>query len=98
MFAKMVISVSYGVENMVGKAENAGCQHFLLFPHFFQKIPLPGCFKVGIVWERIFDSEEEGWLIDCLVFHAVCNIISLLLLRPAHLSMLSWTFSYQDSA
>ena len=27
------------VENMVGKGENAGYQHFLLFPHGFQKDP-----------------------------------------------------------
>ena len=25
------------VENIVGKGENAGFQHFLLFPHCFQK-------------------------------------------------------------
>ena len=25
------------VENMVGKGENAGNQHFLLFPHYFSK-------------------------------------------------------------
>ena len=26
-----------GVENIVGKGENAGYQHFLLFPQCFQK-------------------------------------------------------------
>ena len=25
------------IENIVGKGENAGCQHFLLFPQCFQK-------------------------------------------------------------
>ena len=25
------------IENIVGKGENAGCQHFLLFPQRFQK-------------------------------------------------------------
>ena len=29
------------VEN-VGKGENAGNQHFLLFPHYFQKPSIPG--------------------------------------------------------
>ena len=30
-------SVFHRVENNVGKGENAGYQHFLLFPHCFQK-------------------------------------------------------------
>ena len=37
------------VENIVGKGENAGYQHFLLLPQFFQKAPVLGSFKVGIV-------------------------------------------------
>ena len=35
--AKMMISPCYGVENIVGKEENAGNQHFLFFPQCFQK-------------------------------------------------------------
>ena len=31
------------IENIVGKGENAGYQHFLLFPQCFQKV---SCFKV----------------------------------------------------
>ena len=38
------------VENIVGKGENAGCQHFLLFPECFQKASYTGSLKVGIVW------------------------------------------------
>ena len=38
------------VENIVGKGENAGYQHFLLFPQCFQKAPFSGSLKVGIVW------------------------------------------------
>ena len=38
------------VENMVGKGENAGYQHFLLFPQCFQKASFQGSLKVGIVW------------------------------------------------
>ena len=38
------------VENIVGKGENAGHQHFLLFPQCFQKPSLSGSLKVGIVW------------------------------------------------
>ena len=32
------------VENIVGKGENAGYQHFLLFPQCFQKASLSGSF------------------------------------------------------
>ena len=37
------------VENIVGKGENAGYQHFLLFP-CFQKLSFPEVLKVGTVW------------------------------------------------
>ena len=49
-FAKMMISISNSVENIVGKGENAGYQHFLLFPQFFQKLSFLWSLKVGIVW------------------------------------------------
>ena len=38
------------VENIVGKGENAGYQHFLLFPQCFQKASISGSLKVGTVW------------------------------------------------
>ena len=38
------------VENTVGKGENAGYQHFLLFPQCFLKFSFPEVLKVGIVW------------------------------------------------
>ena len=38
------------VENILGKGENAGNQHFLLFPKCFRKPPSSGSLKVGIVW------------------------------------------------
>ena len=38
------------VENIVGKGENAGYQHFLLFPICFQKPFSSGSLKIGIVW------------------------------------------------
>ena len=37
------------VENIVEKGENAGYQHFLLFPQCFQKLSFLGSQKVGIV-------------------------------------------------
>ena len=42
------------VENIVGKGENAGYQHFLLFPQCFQKVSFSSkVLKVWIVWERV---------------------------------------------
>ena len=38
------------VENIVGKRENTGYQHFLLFPQCFQKPSLARLLKVVIVW------------------------------------------------
>ena len=38
------------VENIVGKRENAGCQHFLLFPQCFQKAFYLESLRVVIVW------------------------------------------------
>ena len=37
-------------ENIVGEVENAGYQHFLLFPLCFPKLSFPQVLKVGIVW------------------------------------------------
>ena len=39
-----------GVENIVGNGENAGYQHFLLFPQCFQKVLYTASLKVMIVW------------------------------------------------
>ena len=41
------------VENIVGKGENAGYQHFLLFTQSFQKVSFSRLLKVGIAWERV---------------------------------------------
>ena len=46
-----VLKIGLGkVENVVGKGENAGDQHFLLFPQCFQKPSVSGSLKIGIVW------------------------------------------------
>ena len=41
------------VANIVGKGENAGYQHFLLFPQCFQKLFFQEVSKVGIIWEMV---------------------------------------------
>ena len=45
-------SVLGRVENVVGKGENVGYQHFLLFQQCFSKVSYTGLLKVGIVWLR----------------------------------------------
>ena len=46
---KMMISVFDRVENIEGKGENAGYQHFLLFPQCFLKPSSSGLLQVEIV-------------------------------------------------
>ena len=46
---KMTISLFDRVENTVRKGENAGYQHFLLFPQCFPKQSFLHLLKVGIV-------------------------------------------------
>ena len=41
------------VEKIVGKGENAGYQHLLLFLQCFQKASFQGSLITGIVWERV---------------------------------------------
>ena len=47
---KIIIYDFDWVENMMGKGENAGYQHFLLYPQYFQKASYTGLLKVMIVW------------------------------------------------
>ena len=41
------------IEIIVGNGENAGFQHFLLFPTVFQNPSSTGSFKSGTVWLRV---------------------------------------------
>ena len=47
------------LENIVGKGENAGYLHFLLFLQCFQKASFQGSLKVGIVWNRVKGTEKQ---------------------------------------
>ena len=42
---EMMISVFGRIENIVEKGENAGYQHFLLFPQCFQQLSVQGCYN-----------------------------------------------------
>ena len=49
------------VENIVGKGEHAGFQHFLLFPWCFQNASFAGSLKLGIVWKRVNPFPNKPW-------------------------------------
>ena len=51
--------VFHRIENIVGKEENAGYQHFLLFPQCFQKAFSSNASKIVIVWLRINKLERK---------------------------------------
>ena len=57
--AKMTISVFDRVENTLGKGENAGYQHFLVFPKCFPKPSSLEPLNVGIVRERVNTSVKR---------------------------------------
>ena len=48
--ARMAITLLNMVENIVGKEENAGHQHFLLFPQCFQKPSPSRSLELEILW------------------------------------------------
>ena len=45
-----LVSICHRIENIVGKGENAGYQHFLLFPQCFQKLSVSKSLKPELVW------------------------------------------------
>ena len=72
------------VENIFGKRENAGYQHFLLFPKCFQKPPSSRSLKVGIVWSTVKWHETSN---ISFFFFKQC------LIPPhRHVSPFEWTF------
>ena len=56
----MVKFVPDRVENNVGKEENAGYQHFLLFPHYFQKAFLCGSFNPGLMGKGLNKRQKSA--------------------------------------
>ena len=49
----MIIHAFDRVENVVGKGENAGYQHFFFYSQCFQKASFPDTLKGVIVWEWV---------------------------------------------
>ena len=63
----MIISVFDKIENIMGKGENAGYQHFILFPRCFQRLLSQTCQKVSLCGNTDFfitgqseDSNKEA--------------------------------------
>ena len=57
--AQMVQFFFDSVDKIVLKGENAGYQHFPLFPQCFQKVASPGLLKVGIVQESVKETTVD---------------------------------------
>ena len=55
----MMICITDWAENIVGKGENAGCQHFLLFQQCFQKAPFPGSLKSGLYGKELSGQDKD---------------------------------------
>ena len=65
------------VQNIVGKGENAGYQHFLLFPRCFYRPSSSGSLKVWIVWYRV--NQNCLWYKICLkIVSNLWNLTSIL--------------------
>ena len=67
------------VENIEGKGENAGYQHFLLVPPCFHMLCLPGVLK-GIVWLRVKTKLlvigwSNNWETELNISMGECNTI-----------------------
>ena len=73
----MVISVFDRGENIVGKGENAGNQHFLLFPQCFPIPPLLQLLKVMIVWQRFHENPFVSTCLFCT--QCILTMFSLLI-------------------
>ena len=74
----MIISVFDRVENIVGKGENAGHQHFLLFPQCFEKAFFPDLSKGVIVLEWVkYDSAYHYLNLKMTNKHATATYQSL---------------------
>ena len=59
----------------MGKGENAGYQHFLLFPQCFQKFFVSRSLELGIVWYRIKPFPKQALVFRCLQCKSFKNTV-----------------------
>ena len=81
----MLISFFDRVENIVGKGENAGDQHFLLFPQCFQKASFSRSLKVGLCGKELIKDNS--------LFLFQNSIRSTKIMTDA-LTVLAWAFAW----
>ena len=57
--------------NIVGKGENSGYQHFLLFPQCFQKASILGLLKAEIVWykAKLVNKKKNG-IVESMFYYS----------------------------
>ena len=67
-------------ENIVGKGENAGYQHFLLFPQYFLPLPIQGLSSIlGKNIGQAGGSEQQPPVFkSCTLPAALCGLAHLL--------------------
>ena len=64
------------VENIMGKEDNAGYWHFLLFPQCFRKESSSTLLKVKLVWKRVSFLTNESLALNMLIqFDKILNLI-----------------------
>ena len=62
--AEVIGFVSDRLQNIAGKGENAGYQHSILFPQYFQTAFSSGSLKVGIVRYRLLSNHSKNDQLD----------------------------------
>ena len=72
---QMIISVFDREENIVGKGENTGYQHFLLFPQCFETASFPDTSKGVIVWEWVKIKNPSSLCYKLKRFHYAMKIV-----------------------
>ena len=78
---KIIVLHFIRVENIVAKGENAGYQHFLLFPQCFQKPCFQGASKGVIVWEWVKELKTLWEKEKLLIFSFSHHVFQRLLLQ-----------------
>ena len=88
---QMVQYLGDKVENIMEKGENAGYQHFLLFPLCFHKSSFARSLKVGIVCYGINPFPNKPW------FLPVCCMCFLKTLWEKEKLLITSNFSFSHS-
>ena len=74
------------IENIVGKEENSGYQHFLLFPQCFQKPFSSVLLELGIVWKASHDRFTLILLVPSVTHPpSLYNLLPVTAMQSEHL-------------